>query len=159
LRPGLAIVAAIAIAIPACPSACDRTVGAGTTRALVLHGLARCPRNVRFERPVVVRVDRDRSIFEDAYSAQVSIERPEPTDGKGHVTQPATLLVARQRMRVTLRIGLCVATSLGTWDCAAPSWLGSEQLTLDARDQPFDVELPRADVPCADGTTGKPPSP
>jgi hypothetical protein len=139
-----------ALAIAATLLACDRTVGAGATRSLVLHGLARCPRNVRFERPVVVRVDRDRSLFEDAYSAQVTLERPEPTDGKGKVTQPATLPVARQRMRVTLRVGLCVATSLGTW-------LASAQLTLDARDKPLDVDLPAADVPCADGTTGKPP--
>jgi len=148
----------LVLAMLGATAACDRSAGAGATRLLVLHGLARCPRNVRFERPIIVRVDRDRSLFEDAYGAQVTIERPEQTDGKGIVTQPLTLTVARQRLRVTLRIGLCVLTSLGTWDCAAPTWLASEQLTLDARDQPMDVQLPKADVPCADGTTGKPPA-
>lgn len=151
----LGFVIATAIAMTVC--ACDRSVGAGATRLLVLQGLARCPRNVRYERPIVVRVDRDRSLFEDAYSAQLTIERLDASATKGNVTPSPTLAVARQRMRVTLRVGLCVATSLGTWDCAAPTWLGTTQLTLDARDKPLEVALPTVDVPCADGSTGKPP--
>ena len=145
----------IATAIATAPCACDRSVGAGATRLLVLHGLARCPRNVRYERPVVVRIDRDRSLFEDAYDAQLTIERLDLSPAKGGGTPSPTLVVARQRMRVTLRMGLCVSTSLGTWDCAAPTWLASEQLTLDARDQPVEVALPPADLPCADGSTAK----
>jgi hypothetical protein len=140
-----ALVLGVATAACALSIACDRS---GGTRRLTLRGLPTCPRNVAYARPIVVRVDRDRSVFEDAYTAQITFDRP---------IAVGALDVLRQRMKATIRVGLCISTSLGTWDCAAPTWLGSETLTLDGRDRPFDVDLPPSEAPCADGSTGKSP--
>lgn len=131
-------------------SACERNVTA-RTRPLALHGLPSCPPRVGYARPIVVRLDRDRSIFEETYSTQVTIDAP-PTGESRVVTLP----IARIRMKATLRLGLCVSTSLGTWDCAAPSWLSITELALDGREAPFDVDVPKIEAPCADGSIGKP---
>jgi len=127
-------------------AACDR--GGSTTRPLRIKGVPLCPKGVSYARPIVLRLDRDRSLFEDAYSAQRTLESPP-------ATHEATLEVVRARMKVTVRLGICAETSLATWDCNAASWLATTTATLDTRSNAFEVTLPAAEVPCADGSVAK----
>ena len=126
--------------------ACDR--GGSTTRPLRIKGVPLCPKGVSYARPIVLRVDRDRSLFEEAYTAQRTLDAPPPT-------HEATLEVMRARMKVTLRLGVCAETSLGTWDCNAASWVATTTTTLDTRADVMEVTLPTAEVPCADGSIAK----
>jgi len=126
--------------------ACDR-VGAAT-RPLRVRGIPLCPHGVTYARPIVLRVDRDRALFEEAYSTQKTLDAPPPA-------HEATIDVARTRMKVTVRVGICAATSLATWDCNAASWVGSGVLALDAKSTPAEVTLEVKDVPCADGSLAK----
>ena len=123
---------------------CDRS--AGEMRTLRLKGMPLCPRGVGYTRPVVVRLDRDPALFEDRYTVSTTLEGGAPT---------ASLTVPRLRMKATLRVGLCAATSLATWDCAAATWIATAPVTLDGRSDVTDVELPQLAVPCADGSVGR----
>src|SRR5262249_1401576 len=126
--------------------ACDR--GGSTTRPVRLKGVPLCPRGVSYARPIVLRLDRDRSLFEDAYTAQRILESPP-------ATHEATIEVLRARMKGTRRLGICAEPSLATWDCNAASWVATTTATLDTRSDAFDVRLPPAEVPCADGSVAK----
>ncbi len=132
-----------ALALALALTACEKPSG---TRAIVLRGVPRCLRDVAYARPIVIRLDRDRAVFEDPYTTQLMLEMPPTLDA-------ATLTIARQRMRATLRVGACVKTSLGTWDCAAPTWISTTTLALDQRDVPVEVTLPKTVVECADGAS------
>ena len=46
------------------------------TRALVIEGLPRCAGKNTYARPVVVRLDRERALFEDPWSVQLRIDAP-----------------------------------------------------------------------------------
>jgi hypothetical protein len=127
-------------------AACDR--GGSTTRPLRVRGVPLCPRGVSYARPIVLRVDRDRSLFEDAYSTERTLDTPPPT-------HDASLDVLRVRMKVTVRLGICAETSLATWDCNAASWVATTTTTLDTRADAMDVTLPPSEVPCADGSVAK----
>jgi len=131
LRPGFLCVAALFVA------SCERGV-ASTTRPVEVIGLPTC--KGAYARPIVVRLDRDRSLFEDAFSTHVRI------DGSA---QQATLVVPRLRMHATVRAGLCTATSVGTWDCEAASWLASTTVDLDSRAAPAKVTLPTFEAACS----------
>ncbi len=120
-------------------SACDRGIGP-TTRSVVVHGLPTCPGKTRYTRPIVVRLDRERALFEEPWSTQTRVDAP---------ASDVTLTVPRARMHTTLRFGLCVATALATWDCAAATWLDSAPLTLDGRASNADVTSPKLEVECA----------
>ena len=109
-------------------------------RTLVVHGLPICTKHAAYARPLVMRLDRDASIFEEPYSTKAMVS--------GETAPDAAMKISRQRMRVTLRAGLCTATSLGTWDCAAPSWLAATTLSLDDSSEPFDATLPPFEVTC-----------
>lgn len=120
-----------------------------TTRPLHVLGVPHCPRGGPFARPLLLRVDRERALFEDAYTTEVTVDAVS-------TGRDATLPVARARMKVSLRVGLCGATSLGTWDCAAPTWLTAVPVLLDARAGAFDVTLPAGvEIPCADGALAR----
>ena len=134
--------AAMAVAL----FACDR--GGSTTRSLRIGGVPLCPKGVSYARPIVLRLDRDRSLFEDAYTAQRTLDAPPST-------HEATLEVMRTRMKATVRLGICAETSLGTWDCNAASWVATTTTTLDTRSDAMSVTLPAAEVPCADGSIAK----
>jgi hypothetical protein len=136
LRPGFLCAAALFSA------GCDRGV-ATATRPVEIRGLPTCKGS--FSRPIVIRLDRDRSIFEDPFSTHVRIDGPEKA---GEKRSPA-LVVPRMRMRATVRVGLCSPTSVATWDCDAASWLGSTKVDLDARSTPVAVSLPTFESPCS----------
>src|ERR1700704_4449626 len=104
-------------------AACDRSPS-GATRTLRRRGLPLCARGVAYARPVVVRLDRDAAIFEEKYSTSTTLEGGHPT---------ANMSVVRERMRRTVRVGLCRPTSLATWDCRAATWVSTRELSLDAR--------------------------
>lgn len=131
LRPGFLCVAALLAA------ACDRGV-AGTTRPVEVRGLPAC--KTPYARPIVVRLDRDRSLFEDAFSTHVRVDGP---------AQLAALVVPRVRMHATVRAGLCTATSVATWDCEAATWLASTTVDLDSRSITAVVTLPAFEAACA----------
>ncbi len=100
------------------------------TRLLVVSGLPTCPKEGRFERPIVARIDAEPGLFESPFSAQRALEasphaRADADGGKLELTLP------RRRMKATLRIGTCRPTSLSTWDCNAPAWMIDQDLELD----------------------------
>lgn len=131
LRP-CSLVAAIAL------FGCDRGVGPNA-RSLEVHGLPRCPARSAYTRPIVLRVDRERTLFDEPYRTQQLVQTP---------TAVVALSVPRTRMRLTVRAGLCAPTSLATWDCAAATWLSTTTIDVDARATPFAVTLPELEVPC-----------
>ncbi len=116
---------------------CDR--GVAGSRLVHFTNLPACPAGAAYERPLVVRLDRDPALFEDAWTAQLVLAAP---------TDPAQLELPRRRMRLTLRAGLCPPTSIGTWDCAAPSWLASSGFDADARAATLEQPLPKTTVSC-----------
>lgn len=118
-------------------SACDRGVGP-QQRTVEVRGLPSCPPKTVYARPLVVRLDRDRALFDEPFSTQASVES----------SAIVALTVPRTRMHATVRVGICAPTSLATWDCAAASWVASTTLDLDARATTATVTLPRFDVPC-----------
>lgn len=123
----------------ACSSGCDRGIGA-TTRPVEVRGLPACPKKTTYVRPLVVRLDRDPSLFEDPFTTQVRVDQPEPK---------AALIVPRKRMRATVRVGTCTPTSIATWDCAAATWLATTSVDLDARAGVAEVAMPAFEVACA----------
>lgn len=133
LRP-CSLVAALALL----GAGCDRGVGPNV-RTLEVHGLPRCAARSRYARPIVVRVDRERALFDEPYRTQQQVEVP---------TSPVALSVPRARMRLTVRAGLCAPTSLATWDCAAATWLSQAVVDVDGRATPLPVTLPEFEVPC-----------
>lgn len=114
---------------------CDRGV-ASSTRPVEIRGLPACKGH--YLRPIVVRLDRDRSLFEDAFTTHVRIDTAAQT----------TLMIPRLRMHATVRAGLCQATSMATWDCEAATWLASTTVDLDARSSPAVVTLPSFEAAC-----------
>ncbi len=134
----LLLVLPIALAL----TACDRG-GDGEVRVLRVRALPLCNKGVGYARPVVVRIDRDAALFEEKWSNSVIAE--------GH-SSSVTIPVLRKRMKATVRLGFCAATSLATWDCTAASWQWSQAVVLDARADVMDLDLPPLQVPCADGT-------
>jgi len=128
----------IAATLLLCAS-CDRGVGP-SVRSLEVRGLPTCPSRSTYARPIVVRVDRERALFDEAFTTQTRVDAP---------ANVITITLPRTRMRVTVRVGLCTATSLGTWDCAAASWLASANLDLDGRPTPTSLMLPGFDAPCS----------
>lgn len=135
----------VCVAAIVCAS-CDRPGGA--TRPLRVRGIPVCSKGVRYARPLVVRIDRDRALFEEEYSMQKTIESPPPT-------RDTTLDVARMRMKATVRVGICAETSLATWDCNAASWVGVSTIALDAKANEAEVTIEAKEVPCADGAIAK----
>ncbi len=119
-------------------SACDRGAGS-TTRALEVRGLPTCPGRSTYARPIVVRVDRERSLFDEPFTTQTRVDAPATV---------VAISLPRTRMRVTVRVGLCASTSVGTWDCAAATWLGSANADLDARASAASLMLPTFEAPC-----------
>jgi len=137
--------AIVLLAFAALASSCDRP--GSSTRVLHVQGVPVCARGVAYARPIVLRLDRDRSLFESEYTLTHGIA-PSPAG-------VAEIDVARMRMKATLRLGVCNETSLSTWDCNAASWVAETTLTLDDRTEPAEVTMPPADVPCADGSRAK----
>lgn len=117
---------------------CDRGVGPDT-RPVEVHGLPSCPPKSSYVRPLVVRFDRDRVLFEDSFTTQTRVDTP----------SVPTLTVPRTRMKATLRVGLCARTSVATWDCSAATWLTSTTVSLDARSTVATVTMPSASALCA----------
>lgn len=126
-------------------AACDRP--GSTVRPLHVR-VPICPQGIGYARPIVLRIDRDRALFEEAYSTQTILSAPPST-------HEASIDVARAHMKVTVRLGVCAETSLGTWDCNAASWVASQSFALDTRADAMSVVLPAAEVPCADGSIAK----
>ncbi len=122
--------------LPLLAGGCERAVG---ERPLRLVGLPGCPAGASYQRPLVVRLDRERALFEDAWTAQLTLTT---------ANDPAELRLPRRAMRLTLRVGACTATSLGTWDCAAPTWLATDAFEADARAAPVERALPKVTVSC-----------
>lgn len=118
---------------------CDRGVGP-STRPLEVHGLPRCPARSTYARPIVVRVDRERALFDEPWSTQQRVEVP---------TSVVALMLPRTRMRLAVRAGLCAPTSLATWDCAAATWLSATTVDVDGRASPVTVTLPEFEAPCS----------
>jgi hypothetical protein len=131
-----ALVATLALA-SAPAVGCDRDVPG--TRLVHFGNLPACAPGAAYERPLVVRLDRDPALFEEAWTAQLVLAAP---------TDPAQLELPRRRMRLTLRVGLCPPTSIGTWDCAAPTWLGSGAFDTDTRAATVEQALPKIGVSC-----------
>jgi hypothetical protein len=119
-------------------AACDRGI-APNSRKIVARGLPTCRARETYARPIVLRVDRDRSLFDDPVTAQEIVYAPSPS---------ASIVVPRTRMKATLRMGSCTLTSVATWDCAAATWLASEAIELDGRSSDAEVQLPVVSVPC-----------
>ena len=116
--------------------ACD---GVGPdTRAVEVRGLPSCPPKSFYARPLVVRFDRDRAVFEESFTTQTRVDSP----------SIPTLTVPRKAMRATIRVGVCSRTSVATWDCSAATWLTSTTVTLDRRMPPVVVTLPATSVAC-----------
>jgi hypothetical protein len=120
-------------------SACDRGVGP-TVRPLEVRGLPACPPKTSYTRPIVVRVDRERALFDEAFTTQSRIDAPAAF---------ASITVPRARMRITIRAGLCTPTSLATWDCAAATWLSTTTADLDGRASAASITLPAFEAPCS----------
>jgi hypothetical protein len=121
--------------------ACDhaRPHDGSTTRLVEIRALPGCPKRSGYERPLVVRLDRERSLFDDPFSVQQRLDAPVPI---------VALTVPRRPMRASVRIGTCTKTSLATWDCAAARWLASTSVDLDGRASPASLDLPAISVPC-----------
>ncbi|MBI2388086.1 MAG: hypothetical protein HYV09_00595 [Deltaproteobacteria bacterium] len=113
---------------------------ASTTRPVEVRGLPACPPKSPYARPIVVRLDRDRALFEEAFTVMTRVDAP---------TATVALSVPRVRMRATVRAGLCAPTSVSTWDCAAATWVASTTVDLDARSTPVTVTLPAFQAACA----------
>ena len=140
-----AFVAAIAIVSAL---ACGRSSPKVKTRALIVRGLPQCPREGRLARPIIARLDDTPGLFADRFTTQRVIELsprtgPEARDGRIELTLP------RQRMKATLRVGACRATSLSTWDCAAASWMFEREIAIDGGTEAIDVTATDVDVACA----------
>jgi len=120
-------------------ASCDRGVGPAV-RPLEVRGLPSCPTKTTYARPIVVRVDRERALFDEPFTVQTRIDTP---------VAAASISIPRTRMRVTVRAGLCAPTSLGTWDCAAATWLSTTNADLDSRASAATVTLPDFEAPCA----------
>jgi hypothetical protein len=136
------IVGLYALALVSVPtSGCDRGVGPDT-RPVEVHGLPTCPSKSSYVRPLVVRFDRDRVLFEEAFSTQTRVDTP----------SVPTLTVPRVRMKATIRVGLCARTSVATWDCSAATWLTSTTVSLDARAAVAVVTVPAASALCTHGS-------
>lgn len=131
-----ALAATIAVAV-APAFGCDRDVPG--TRFVHFGNLPTCASGAAYARPLVVRLDRDPALFEEAWTSRLVLAAP---------TDPAQLELPRRRMRLTLRVGLCPPTSIGTWDCAAPSWLGSGAFDTDTRAATVEQPLPKIVVSC-----------
>ncbi len=139
-RNGLRALALAALVAEAAGTAgCDRGIGA-TTRPVEVGGLPTCPSKTTYARPLVVRIDRDQSLFDEAFTTQIRVETPAPK---------VALEVPRQRMRATVRVGACAPTSIATWDCAAATWLASTRVDFDARAQVAEVAVPKFEAACA----------
>ncbi len=117
---------------------CDRGVGP-STRPLEVRGLPRCPARATYQRPIVVRVDRERALFDEPFSTHTRVDAP---------TALVALTLPRTRMRLTVRAGLCMPTTLATWDCAAATWLASTTLDVDSRATAATLTLPEFEAPC-----------
>jgi len=143
LRPRPCSIATLLLcaATGSCANSCGRGVGP-EVRSLEVRGLPRCPPRATYERPIVVRVDRERALFDEPFSTQMRVESP---------ANFVSLSVPRARMRVTVRAGLCVPTSLGTWNCAAATWLATASVDLDSRATPAGVALPEFEAACKVG--------
>ena len=128
--------AAVVAGAGATSMGCDRAAGA---RLVHFTNLPTCAAGAAYERPLVVRLDRDPALFEEPWTSQLVLAAP---------TDPARLELPRRRMRLTLRAGSCPPTSIGTWDCAAPTWLGSAQVHTDARAATLEQPLPKLTVAC-----------
>ena len=110
------------------------------TREVRVDGLPTCPKGKGYARKVVVRLDRDRSLFDEAVMRTATFELPPPAS--------PILTVPRGRMLMTLRAGLCAPTSLGTWDCNAVLWLSSQQLQFDGGKGAYVARLPALAIDC-----------
>lgn len=124
-----------AFLVPA--SGCERGV-VPDTRAVEVRGLPGCPPKQYYARPLVVRFDRDRALFEESFTTQTRVDSP----------SVPTLTVPRKRMHATIRVGLCAQTSLATWDCSAATWLTSTTIDLDGRSTVFPALVPGATAAC-----------
>lgn len=120
----------------ACLDGCDRGVGP-ETRPVEVLGLPACAKG-HYVRPLVVRFDRDRVLFEESFTTQTRVDTP----------SVPTLTVPRTRMKATIRLGVCARTSVATWDCSAATWLTSTTMNLDARSTVASVKVPPASMPC-----------
>jgi hypothetical protein len=144
MRPGTCVArraAAIALlAVLLSTLACEQAVPG--TRTLRFVGAPSCAQGAPYERPIVVRLDRERSLFDEPWSAQLVLTGP---------TDPSQLELPRRRLRLTMRVGVCAPTSLATWDCAAPAWASSLPLDVDTRATPIEVKLPKVPVACVPG--------
>lgn len=120
------------IALGACLAAacgCARSAPA-KTRTFVVTGLPTCPKEGRFERPIVARIDAEPGLFEAPFSTQRALEASpralaDVDGGRLELTIP------RRRMKATLRVGTCRPTSLSTWDCNAPAWMVDQEIEID----------------------------
>jgi hypothetical protein len=130
------------IALILCAYGCSARTES-SVRVLEVRGLPTCPPRASYARPIVIRVDRERALFDEPYTTQTRIDTPACT---------ASLSLPRTRMRVSVRAGLCTATSVGTWDCAAATWLASANLNLDGRATPAILTLPGFEAPCTPAT-------
>lgn len=118
-------------------SGCARPTG---TRDLRVEGLPTCPKGQGYARAVVVRVDRERSLFDEPYSKEVRLEAP---------GVPPVFAMPRGRLQAIVRVGTCTPTSLGTWDCKAATWLSTQQIALDGGQKPWVLHVPPVAVGCA----------
>lgn len=116
---------------------CDRGVGP-ETRGVEVLGLPACPSKQHYARPLVVRFDRDRALFEEPFTTQTRVDTP----------SIPTLTVPRARMRATIRVGVCARTSVATWDCNAATWLQSVSVNLDSRAVVTKVTISAVSHPC-----------
>jgi hypothetical protein len=127
----------LVLALASCER-CDRGVGP-ETRPVLVNGLPGCPpKSSYYARPLVVRFDRDRALFEEPFDTQTRVDSP----------SIPTLTVPRQRMKATIRVGLCTKTSVATWDCNAAQWLVSTSVHLDGRSTAFPVSALGASIGC-----------
>ena len=117
---------------------CDRGVGPDT-RPVVVNGLPGCPpKSSYYARPLVVRFDRDRALFEEPFTTQTRVDSP----------SVPTLTVPRMRMNATIRVGVCARTSVATWDCNAATWLASTTVHLDGKAAIFPASVLGATMAC-----------
>jgi hypothetical protein len=109
-------------------------------RDVSLAPLPTCPARSDLAEPLVVRLERDRGPLDRAY-VQTRVLHSLPAK--------LVLRVPRERMRGSLRVGVCARTSLGTADCAAARWLGESTFALDDHAAPTTIAWPAPSVPCA----------
>lgn len=116
---------------------CARPSG---TRELRVEGLPTCPKGQGYARALVVRVDRERSLFDDAYAEERRLDGP---------TAAPVFAVPRGRMTAVVRVGLCTPTSLGTWDCKAATWVAEQRIVLDGGTKAAVATMPKVPVGCS----------